>query len=294
MRGSFLFSIAALIAVQTLAPAAAQDNASHRGLARITLASAKPATAEPAIAPLIFSAPPREDAKESRRIYGPIAHYLTQALGRPVAYEYPITWGYYRTRMLKGDYDIAFDGPHFNSYRADRLGHEIVARLPGHTQFAIVARHDLVFKGVERMGGRTFCAFAPPNLGTLLLQSLFENPVRQPIIISRNSWREIHDGVVSGRCDAGVMPITIWKQLNSKELTRQIFVSDELPGQAFSAGPRLSREERRRLAAALLDPEGLAATAPLRKVWKFNELLRVEKSDYVGLSNYLKWEWGFY
>ncbi len=294
MRGSFLLSIATLIAVQTLAPAAAQDNASHRGLARITLASAKPATTAPAVAPLIFSAPPRENAEESRRIYEPIARHLTQTLGRPVAYEYPVTWGYYRTRMLKGEYDIAFDGPHFNSYRADRLGHEILVRFPGHTQFAVVARHDLVFKGVDRMGGYTFCAFAPPNLGTLVLQSLFENPVRQPIIISRNSWREIHDSVVSGRCHAGVLPIEIWKQLNTREATRQIYVSDELPGQAFSAGPRLSPGERRRLAASLLNNDGLSASTALLRLWKVNGLLPVDQSNYAGLSNYLKWEWGFY
>ncbi len=294
MRGSFLFSIATLIAVQILAPASAQDNASRRGLARITLASAQPAVTEPAIVPLIFSAPPRENAEESRQIYGPVARYLAQALGRPVVYEYPGTWGVYRTRMVKGEYDIAFDGPHFNSYRADQLGHEILARLPGHTQFAVIARNDLVFKGVERMGGRTFCAFAPPNLGTLVLLNLFENPIRQPVIVSRDHWQDIYDGVVSGRCDAGVLPLTLWKKFNRHDLTKQIFVSDELPGQAFSAGPRLSPGERRRLAAALLDPEGLAATASLRKVWKINELRRVEPSDYTGLSSYLKREWGFY
>lgn len=294
MRRLILFPIAALITIQLLAPAAAQDTATGRGFARTSLASAKPATLEPVIAPLVFSAPPRENTGESRQIYEPIARHLTQVLGRPVVYEHPGTWGVYRTRMLKGAYDIVFDGPHFNSYRADRLGHEILARLPGHTQFAVVARHDLVFKGVDRMGGRTFCAFAPPNLGTLVLQSLFENPVRQPIIISRDSWQQIHDGVVSGRCDAGVLPITIWKQLNTREQTRQVFVSDELPGQAFSAGPRLSPGERQRVAAALLDADGLNATAPLRRAWKFNELRRAEKSDYAGLSNYLKWEWGFY
>lgn len=292
MRWFMFFPIAILFAAQL--PAAAQDNATGRGFARASLASTKPAGTEPAIAPLIFSAPPRENAEDSRRIYWPIARYLAQTLGRPVVYEYPGTWGVYRTRMLKGEYDIVFDGPHFNSYRADRLGHEILARLPGYTQFAVVARHDLVFKGVDRMGGRTFCAFAPPNLGTLVLQSLFENPVRQPTIISRDSWQQIHDGVVSGRCDAGVLPITIWKQLNTKELTRQIFVSDELPGQAFSAGPRLSPGERQRLAAALLNPEGLTASSLLRDIWKSSELLPVEKSSYAGLSNYLKWEWGFY
>ena len=79
---------------------------------------------------LVFSAPPRETPTIGNKRYQPIASYLSKVLGRKVVYKHPGTWGAYRTEMLQGDYDIVFDGPHFNSYRAEKMKYNILAKIP--------------------------------------------------------------------------------------------------------------------------------------------------------------------
>lgn len=265
-------------------------------------ADAAPLTSEPftRVMPagdtLVLSAPPREPLEESERLYRPLADYLGRTLGRRVEYRHPGDWGVYRALMLKGAYDLVFDDPHLNSYRAERLGHQVVARLPGSFQYAAIARTDYVFKSVQRMHGRTFCTYAPPHLGTLFVLSFFDNPSRQPSLVSVSSWEEAYRGVVSGRCTAGVLPLAVLRQLDPQEReTKVLFNSAMFPNQALSAGPRLTPVERERIVAALTAPHATEPTARLRAAWGgAANFVPATRDDYEGLAEYLRSEWGFY
>ena len=163
---------------------------------------------------LVFSAPPRETPAEGARLYQPLADYLSQALGRRVTYRHPGTWGVYRTEVLQGKYDLVFDDPHLTSYHAEKHGYHSIVRFSEHFQYAVVVRSDYVFKSVARLRGQTFCTFAPPNLGTLVLLSLFDNPARQPVLLSVNSWEQAYQGVVGGQCVGGVIPLPMARKLD--------------------------------------------------------------------------------
>jgi ABC-type phosphate/phosphonate transport system substrate-binding protein len=120
---------------------------------------------------LVFTAPPRESPEAGKQVYGPVAEYLTQVLGKRVRYRHPGTWGAYRSEMLKGAYDLVFDGPHFNSYRAEKLNHNVLAKFPDRHEFVVIVRQEEKFSTVTQMGGRLFCSQSPPNLGALILLS---------------------------------------------------------------------------------------------------------------------------
>jgi ABC-type phosphate/phosphonate transport system substrate-binding protein len=245
---------------------------------------------------LVLSAPPRETAEESERLYRPLAGYLAQVLGRPVEYRRPGDWGVYRTQMLRGAYDILFDDPHLNSYRIEKLGHQLAAKLPGRFQYTVIARTDYVFRGVQRMQGRTFCTYAPPHLGTLFLLSFFDNPARQPSLVAVNSWNEAFQNVQSGRCVAGVLPLAVLRELDpGGQATKVLFNSAELPNQAVSIGPRLSAAEKAAIAGAMLSPQADAPTAALRTRWGTQErFVSAGHEEYADLSAFLRNEWGFY
>jgi hypothetical protein len=244
---------------------------------------------------LVFAAAPRESEAAATAIYAPIADYLSAVLGRPVAYRYVGDWGVYRTHMLRGEYDLVFDGPHFNGYRLEKLQHQVLVRLPGGFQFAIIARDDLVFKGMRQLYRNSFCAFAPPNLGTLVLLDLFDNPMRQPLILAAASSEQIYQGVVARRCTAGMLPLAHFRQLDRDGRVRILYTSDALPNQALSAGPRVTAAERARLVSALTSPTALAPTAALRTAWKVDGgLMRADAEDYAPPARYLRNEWGFY
>lgn len=246
---------------------------------------------------IIFSAPPRETPEVGRERYGPVAEYLSKVLGKKVVYKHPGTWGVYRTEMLKGNYDIVFDGPHFNSYRMENLDHNILAKMEIKHQFVVIMRKDdKRFNKLNELAGRTFCTHAPPNLGTLTLLSQFENPARQPVIRNTKGWKNIYDGVVAGKCVAGILPIANLNKYDpSRASSRTIYTHRALPNQAFSAGPRLTREEQIKISRALVAPEAKEPTAKLRAAYRVgNSFITASNEEYLGVSEYLKNEWGYY
>jgi len=246
---------------------------------------------------IVFSAPPRETPSVGEKRYQPIASYLSKVLGRKVVYKYPGNWGSYRTEMLNGKYDLVFDGPHFNSYRVERMHHNILAKIPVQHQFVIIThKKNRGITDVQQMAGRTFCTHAPPNLGTLSLLSHFRNPARQPAIINTKGWKNIYRGVVSGRCEGGILPLANLLQYDEKEkYVRVIYKDRAIPNQAFSAGPRLSKAEQQRVASALVSDSAKTPTAELRRAYQAgNSFAPASNAEYSGISEYLKNEWGYF
>lgn len=246
---------------------------------------------------IIFAAPPRENAAAGEAKYGPVADYLTKVLNKKVIYKHPGTWGVYRTEMLKGKYDIIFDGPHFNSYRAENLQHNILVKIPVRHEFVVIVKKgEKRFANIDQLAGRTFCTHAPPNLGTLTLLSQFPNPSRQPAIINTKGWKNIYNGVQSGKCTAGILPIINLRKYDaSGALATIVWKNRPLPNQAFSAGPRLTNIEQRKIATALVSRNSREATAKLRAAYRVGEKFEMATNqEYLGVSEYLKNEWGYY
>jgi ABC-type phosphate/phosphonate transport system substrate-binding protein len=243
---------------------------------------------------IVFSAPPRESEPEGEAIYRPIADYLSRATGKRIVYRYPGTWGVYRSEMLRGAYDLVFDGPHFNAYRAERLQHNVLVKVPSRHAFVVITRQTQPFAGVQQMAGRTFCTHAPPNLATLVLLEQFDNPARQPMIVNTEGWQNIYAGVSAGRCVGAILPLAIYKQFDRGGEMKVVYQSASMPNQAFSAGPRVSEADQRQIAAALVAPEAAAATAKLRAAFKVGEhFAPASNAEYVGLASYLRNEWGY-
>ncbi len=243
---------------------------------------------------LVFTSPPRETVEEGQRIYAPIAAYLSKAIGKTIIYRHPGTWGAYRSEMLKGSYDLIFDGPHFNSYRAEKLNHNILVKLPGRHEFVVIVRKDEKYATVSQMGGRRFCSHAPPNLGALVLLSQFDNPARQPYIVPTDGWDKIYEGVVSGQCSGGILPLANLQKLDKNGAMKVIHKTAPMPNQAFSAGPRLSIEEQAKIAMALTSPNAVGPTEKLRSTFKGEQLISASNTEYNGIAQYLRAEWGYY
>ena len=255
-----------------------------------------PARAQAANQVIVFTSPPRESAEEGERQYGPIANYLSQITGKRVVYRHPGTWGLYRTEMLNGNYDIIFDGGHFSDYRARKLGYHIVAKMPKLQQFAIIVRKDDKAAAVADLAGQTFCTPPPPNQGALLAQSQFTDPGRQPITvpITSNFWASVYEGVATGRCRGGVLVMANLQKLDKDGAVRILLQTPPQPNQAFSVGPRVTPEDRAKIAAALTAPEASGATQALRERFKVGEaFVAASNSEYAGLGDLLRNEFGF-
>ncbi len=246
----------------------------------------------------VFSASPRETAADGRRDYGPIAELLTKATGSRFTYRHSNNWLSYMQDMRNGAYDLLFDGPHFVSWRVASLGHSPLVRLPGKLDFVIVARNnDEVVFDLTDLAGRKVCAHAPPNLATLTMQTQFTNPVRQPQIFEVNGFKNIFAELLEGNCRGAVLPSALYTTFDNggnKGKTRILYLSEPLPRQAITAGPRIPENIQNVIRATLLSPGGVAATKRLRERFTNGEqLVAADKDEYQGFAAMLNNLFGF-
>jgi ABC-type phosphate/phosphonate transport system substrate-binding protein len=261
-----------------------------------------PAKSAPTVAipkgALIFSSPPRESEEAAKKLYQPLADYLSKVLGKPVVYKYPRTYGVYRTEMINGGYDIVFDGAHFIGYRIQQHKHNALVRFPTENRtWVVFTRKDGKINTVSELAGQAVCAQPRPTLGSLVVLSQFDSePTRQPLIVPVTGAREAtYQAVMAGHCAAGVLPITELKPLDQAGLAK-VLHERAIADQGFSAGPRVSSEDQAKIAAALLAPESAAAMEGVRaRFYKGGEaLVRAKNEEYLPFADLLRNEWGFY
>lgn len=247
-------------------------------------------------ATFLFSAPPRESEEAANAKYAPIAEHLSKVTKHKFIYEYPGNWGVYRTKMVNGKYDLVFDGPHFNSYRAEYLKHNILVKIAGGFTFVgIVRKDESRIKSLDHAAGRTACAHPPPNLGTLTLLSNFGNPLRQPAIVNTKGWANIYQGLVDKKCNFAMLPLRNLKAYDpDMKNVKIIFRANTLPNQAFSAGPRIPSETQLQIIDTLTQTASSGATEGLRLSYKAGKnLQKASNAEYRNVSRILLTEWGF-
>ena len=249
----------------------------------------------PARAELILSSAPRDTKEKEEAIYKPLTDFLTQALGQKVTFRHGDNFLVYQSEMRKGTYDIVFDGPHFVGWRMAKLNHVPLVKFPGKLAFVLAVKKDAgKIDTLKDMGGRTICAFPPPNLATLTVLDEFDNPARQPMLLESSSFPETYKKMVAGKCLGAILQKKLFEELDKeKQAAKVLFASKPLPNQAFSAGPRVKPEVRTKIVDALLSAEGLAASEKMREVFKAPKFEAASVEEYQGLGRLLRNEWGF-
>lgn len=290
-------SAALAVSIGTIAFSTAETRTAPVRVALATPGTAAMPTSPAADAGAItLSAPPRDSEEEDRQRFEPVAEYLSKVLGKKVVYRHAGSWGVYQGAMQKGAYDLVFDGPHFNGWRMEKLDHSVLVKIPGDFSQAVFVRKDSAVAEMKQLTGRKICAHAPPNLGTLIVQGAFDNPARQPAIIVVDGYDRIYQALRDGKCAAAVLPTKHLEKFDREHgAMRAVYRSKPLPNQALSAGPRISAEDRARIAAALLAPEAAAPTAKLRGAYGVGKgFVAANNAEYAGLGEYLRNQWGYY
>ncbi len=240
---------------------------------------------------LVFSAPPRGSQQEEVAIYQPIVEHLSKVIGRNVVFQYADNWLSYSKEMTAGKFDIVFDGPAFNGWRIEKLGHTPLIKLPEDFVFVVITKagNDRI-KQIKDLAGRKVCAHAPPNLGTLTLQAQFDNPAREPWIVEVKGWDNSYKALMSDQCVATVLPITNLTKNDKgpQRATKTLYQHKPMPNQAVSVGPRIAPELHAKIAKALLSDEGKRATEKLRAAYAGKDFVPANRAEYAGLSDLLK------
>jgi len=239
----------------------------------------------------VFSAPPRGNYEHELALYGPIADYLSKVTGKHFVFQYSDNWLSYSKNMTDGAYDLVFDGPAFNGWRMDRIGHTPLVKLPEPFVFAVITKaNNTQITNMASLAGHSVCAHAPPNLGTLTLLSQFTNPSRQPYLVVVKGWDKSYQGLIAGKCEATILPLSNLKKYDSgsTKLARIVYQAQPLPNQAVSAGPRIPPQMQKQIQQALLSDEGRAVTAKLLSTYASKDFVLATREEYAGLGVLLK------
>lgn len=244
-----------------------------------------------ALSDYVFTAPPRETREEAAAIYLPIVDFLTRATGEKFIYHNPANWSDYTIAMKNQEYDLAFDGAHFVSWRIKYLNHDIIAKLPELLIWRVVARNDnKSINTLDDLIGKKLCAPRSPNFGYLIIMSHYPDPDREPAQVITKSWKDGYDGVIKGDCDAAVMPKTNHLKFDPDLVnSKAVYTHLPYPNQGITAGPRLSPELKQKVRNALLSDEGQAAMSKLRERFSPGAfVVSAENEEYEGISMVLK------
>ncbi len=229
-------------------------------------------------------APPRQGRAAAMATFGPIAAYLTHTTGKPFVFHYVNNWLTYLQDVKTNKAAIFFDGPSFIGWRVAHWHDYAAVALKGRLNFVVVAKAQ---RGaptkIKDLVGRGICAFSPPNLGTLTLDSLFPNPDRQPYIVVIHTFPGGIHKILAGKCVAAIEPLPVYKRMAAAfpGKIRIFYKVPPLPNQAFSISSRVPTALRHKIETAFLSPKGLAATKTLRDLFGHKVLVKVKNSSYV-------------
>jgi len=231
-----------------------------------------------------FVVPPRQSPEVAEAVYGKIAHFLTSATGTPITLHYISNWLTYMEYVQKNKADLYFDGPSFIGWRIARWHANAIVALAGGLDFALVDRKDHApISNIQDLAGAAVCAFSPPNLATLTLDSWFPNPERRPYIVVIHNFKEGAQKIIQKKCEAILEPQPVFKRLNKLfpgEL-QIAYRAAPIPNQGFSVSARVPEALREKITAALLSPAGAVATKPLRDLFGHKPLVLVHNKDYL-------------
>jgi len=251
------------------------------------------------MAQFVFSAPPRENKADGMETYGPLVEYLSTILGEKVVYQHPGGWARYASDMRKGRYDIVFDAPHFGAWRIKHIDHSTIVSLPGMLKFVVVARvgnqdinklNDLLYTKI--------CGLASPNLGTMTIYNLFENPVNLPSIHDvKGGFKGIYKAFLNNECAAAILRDSFYHKLTPRQkLELKVIVTTKpIPNQTITISSRL-RGRKLLITEKLTSPEGRHAIQKL--LYRFghedDRLLSTSNHKFKDLDKLLTgvvWGW---
>lgn len=242
---------------------------------------------------------PTQSVADTLKLYGPLAEYLSKASGKPVRLVAVRNFLEYTSKMRKGEFDIIFDGPHFVSWRMQHIDHVPMARLPGELVFMAAVKDGGTISDVDQLVGKKVCAVNSPNLATLMVLDAFPNPVRQPVIVSRRSFKDAMQCLKKGEGVAAFLPTKFWKKFEKKGKTKGFRLlhstkKQPLPPRTFSISKRVDAATRDKITRALVESEGKPGALPILNRFRSKKFVATRKSEYEDLDRLLLSVWGFH
>jgi hypothetical protein len=174
------------------------------------------------------------------------------------------------------------------------VNHIPVARLPGTLKFVILARaDDRQINSLHDLIGKPICGLASPNLGTVSMFSLYNNPVIQPEIkVIKGGMRNVVQAFFRGECRAAIVRDKVYDRLpaEKRDLVKIIDKSEEMPNQTITVSTRVSLYNRDKIQKYLTSGEGAKTAEKLLSAYSRNNrvFMPANINEYVDLEKLIE------
>lgn len=243
---------------------------------------------------LVFATPPTQSAEITVKNYQPLVDYISGVIGEKVVIKPAHNFNEYTSNMRKGAYDIVFDGPHFINWRIKKQHHVVVAKQPGELHFSIVVKADSPIKDLKDLWAKPVCSPPAPHLGTLTLIDLYNNPVREPVIVAVKSFKHGLECLREGRGVAALVRDKYWLKKADKTGLRVMYVtSRKMPARGLSVNARLNEKTRSKMIKALTSKEAESFTEKAFASIGGGKFIRASTSEYSELDDLMQIVFGF-
>jgi len=244
---------------------------------------------------LVLAVQPILDEQQTRQAFQPLCDFLASATGRgctlfTASHFYP----YWEAARQGKDFNLVLDAAHFTDYRVQKLGFEVLAKIPDTVSYTLVTRNtDLVVDPAELVGKRV-ATLGIPSIGAARLNSLFPKPARQPVTV------EVHDAergiklLLEQKVDAAILPTPIVSQQMARGANiNVVLTTDPIPHIALSAAATLDPALRRVIRQALTQAHQTERGREMLKAIGFERFDPASASVYKGQAELLQQYWGY-
>jgi hypothetical protein len=244
---------------------------------------------------LVLAVQPVLNEAQTRAAFQPLCDYLASVTQRPCTLLTTPNFYVYWDKVRRGkDFNLALDAAHFTDYRIQKLGFEVLAKIPDTVTYTIVTRDtESVFDASELVGKR-MATLGIPSIGAAQLDKLYPNPVQQPLPVEVPDAEQGMKMLLDGRVRAAILPTPIVAQFMARGAGVSVVLTTEpIPHIALSAAPSLDAATRALLRKALIDAQTTEQGRAMLAKIGFERFIATNATLYRGEARVLQQYFGY-
>ncbi|MCG6872834.1 MAG: phosphate/phosphite/phosphonate ABC transporter substrate-binding protein [Gammaproteobacteria bacterium] len=243
---------------------------------------------------LVLGVQPILGEAQTRAAYEPLARYLSDVTGKKFTLRTYANFLTYWQETARGSASLYLDAAHFTDYRASKMGYQVLAKVPDSVSYSLVVRDgELVFEASELVG-RKIATLGQPSIGAARLESLFTNPLRQPIVVEVADSNEAVRKLLNNEVYAAMIPSPLVSaQMAGEGGITVVSVTPQIPHIALSASASVTSEVREQIRQAVIDADKSPEGQKMLQGIGFARFDPADQTIYAGQSDILKDTWGF-
>jgi ABC-type phosphate/phosphonate transport system substrate-binding protein len=244
---------------------------------------------------LVLAVQPILDEEQTRKAFQPLCDYLGQAAKRPCRlFTSPNFYAYWDKVRVSTAFNLVLDAAHFTDYRVQKLGFQVLAKIPDTVTYSLVTRNTEMLLDAGELVGKRVATLGIPSIGAARLNGLFPNPSRQPITIEVGAAEQAIRLLLDNKVSAAILPTPIVaQQMASGANVAVMLTTDPIPHIGLSAAPSIDAATRTTLRAALLSAHTSEEGKKMLKLIGFERFDPASTAVYADQGKILKEYWGY-